>query len=106
VPPRPTTSSAPGSLTRFSLTLADALHIHPISKLVQLRPSLGYLDDLDKKKRTEEARRKRRGAGGDDDSGDEDDDDLEDGGVGKKKGAGAGGDELKSVTVSLLGERL
>jgi hypothetical protein len=77
---------------------ADALHVHPINKLVQLRPELGYLDDLDKKKRNEEARRKRRG--GDDFSGSEDDEDVDDAPAGKNKKPGS--DELKSVTVRRL----
>ncbi|KAH8089135.1 Sin-like protein conserved region-domain-containing protein [Filobasidium floriforme] len=75
----------------------NALHVHPINKLVQLRPELGYLDDLDKKKRNEEARRKRRG--GDDFSGSEDDEDVDDAPAGKNKKPGS--DELKSVTMQL-----
>lgn len=85
---------------RLAFDRADALHVHPINKLVQLRPDLGYLDDLDKKKRNEEARRKRRG--GDDYSGSDDDD--EDEGAGKK--GKAGGDELKSVTVGFLPDQI
>lgn len=90
--PSPFASSKP------LLARTDALHVHPINKLVQLRPELGYLDDLDKKKRNEEARRKRRG--GDDFSGSEDDEDVDDAPAGKNKKPGS--DELKSVTVRRL----
>lgn len=77
----------------------DALHIHPISKTVQLRPFLGHLDEVDRKKRSEEARRKSRGGGGGGDEDDSDDDDDEE--AGPSKGKKAGGDELKNVTASV-----
>ena len=85
--------------------LSGALHLHPVSHLLQFRPSLGYLDAVDAAN-SRERDRARRAADGDES---EDEEDLGGGGGGggTANGTAAGPSkakktaDLKTVQVSL-----
>lgn len=87
----------------FGLTtkyFPGALHLHPVSRLQQLRPTLGYLDALEAQDRAEKERARRRENGEDDD---DDDDEPEPSGKASSSKAkskkDSKGTEVKTVQV-------
>lgn len=84
---------------RFSLTFpAEALHLHPISRLQQLRPALGYLDAVEAQDRAEKERARRLANGEED----EDEDDEPEPGKASKAKPKKEKEEAKTVQVSTI----
>lgn len=77
------------------VALVGALHLHPVDKLLQLRPSLAYLDALETANRLEKEREARAKGDGDDDE--EEDDGMDGADAAKNK---VKQEEFRTVQVS------